>query len=93
MMNKIKDLGFKKVISGFGNPLVDGRDGMIEGRKDWIGLLNQIDDSWSISDGTQKCIDFSWAELLDGMGSWVSILRGKPSLCGGNNDNDGAPYH
>ena len=58
MLNKVRDLGFEKVISGFGNPLVDGRDGMIEGRKDWIGLVNRIDDSWSISDGTQKCIDF-----------------------------------
>lgn len=58
MIHKVKELGFTKVITGFGNPLPDGRSGNVEGRKDWEGYLNQINYEWSVTDGTQKCIDY-----------------------------------
>ena len=30
MIHKVKELGFTKVITGFGNPLPDGRSGNVE---------------------------------------------------------------
>jgi DNA-cytosine methyltransferase len=58
MMNKVKELGFNKVITGFTNPLPDGRNSIIDGRNDWIKYLRDIEDDGSPTDGTKKCIEY-----------------------------------
>ena len=58
MMNRVKKLGFDKVLTGFTNPLPDGRNSNIEGRTDWIQYLRNIEDDGSPTDGTRKCIEY-----------------------------------
>ena len=58
LLEKVKELGFKKVLCGNGNPIPDGRNDSIQGRRDWVGYMKSLSNEDLITDGTQKCIDY-----------------------------------
>ena len=60
LIDRVKKLGFSKVITGFGAPLPDGRNDTIEARTDWLGYLDRMVESSSTheSSATHKCIDY-----------------------------------
>ena len=58
MLNKVKELGFSKVLCGFTNPFPNGRVNSIQGRKDWVGYVDFIIQNGNFSDGDHKCINY-----------------------------------
>ena len=66
LCEKIKELGFKKVLTGFESPMPDGRKTEIEARKDikkyWKGITDNFSDREALHFGatsaTKKCLEY-----------------------------------